>query len=147
MEQSSVANHFRITTGNASKQNFSLMHSYRPIYIVSRTFGQMPFSITYHSNGDIHRPVITKLDALWFLLSLSAIICFAYFGFLLFDLKEVFGSLSPISAVGNFSICCISAMLDLIAIIWDMYYRFIFVDMFRNIAMFDQKVRLLQLEQ
>lgn len=130
----------RFHTENASKQIYTFSHSYQPIYIVSRIFGLMPFSIELDSNGVIQRPAINKLDALWFLVSMIAYICIMYFSFEFFHSEKNVYTLTTISYVGSFLVFRISLILCLLAIILDMCFRFNFVDMFKKIAMFDQKV-------
>lgn len=138
MEQSSVVNHFCISAESATRQNFKMIHTYRPIYIVSRIFGQMPFSIVYHPNGDIHRPAINKLDAVWFLLSMSVFICLMYSAIELFSTNSIV--VSRISTLGNIIIFGISCILGLLAIILDMCFRFKLINTFKKFTKFDQKV-------
>lgn len=143
MAQSSLENPFHITTKSASKQNFNSLHSYyRPIYVVSRIFGQLPFSFQFESNGNIHRPVIKMLDALWFLLSMSALICFMYFSFEYFNYGQKSADLFGIrtSFVGTNLIAGTGLILGLLTIVLDMCNRFKLVDIFKKIYSFDQRV-------
>lgn len=143
MVQFRLETQFQDTTGDASKQNSVMIRSYRPVYIVSRIFGQMPFSIAYHSNGDIHRPVVKKLDALWFLLSMIAFICIIYLLIKFVNTDEIFNNLSPISFMGNYAIFVISSFYGLLAIISDMCFRSKIVDIFKKIDTFDKEVSLI----
>lgn len=58
-------------------QNFE--YGFRPIYCFSRFFGQWPFSIVHHENGTIQKARISRLDGVWFWISvclqLTAIFC------------------------------------------------------------------------
>lgn len=135
-----MSNSFRINTEHAPKHNFDLLHSYRPIYIVLRIFGLMPFSIVFDSNGDIHRPVVRKLDALWFLISMVAFNCFMYFSFKYFNSEENIKPLSTTSFVGNACVYGISSTICLLSLVLDMCFRFKFVNIFKKITIFDKQV-------
>lgn len=141
MAQSPRKNPFLITTENASKQVSHCSHSfYRPIYIVSRIFGLMPFSIAYHSNGVIYRPVVNKLDALWFLLAMATFISFIYLSFEFFISGEHANLLTAVSFVGTFFVFGFNVIVCLLAINLDMCFRFKFVNIFKKITTFDRKV-------
>lgn len=142
MPQLPLKNPFQIYTKNSTRPNCTFSCGFRPIYIVSRVFGQMPFSIEFDSNGVIHRPAIKMLDALWFLISIICYICITYFAFDYFRSDGSFNPLLTFSYVGNnfvFGICIINGLL---AIVLDMCFRFVFVDAFKKIIVFDQKASL-----
>lgn len=139
MAQLPAKNPFRINNKNALKQNQKSSYSFRPIYIVSRIFGQMPFSIEFDSNGVIHRPTVNRLDAFWFSLSIIAFTFFMYPSFKYYTSRQNFNSISPISYVNNFCLFGSNSMLSISAIILDMFFRFKFVNIFKEITIFDQK--------
>lgn len=145
MPQPAVKNPFRINSisslnaENASKQNFTYSRSYRPIYIVSRVLGLMPFSIVIDSSGVILRPAVYTLDALWFLISTIVYICIMYFSFEYFYSEDNFKPISAISLVGNSCIYGINLILCLLAIVFDMLFRFKFVDVFKKFDTFDKE--------
>lgn len=134
-----IKNPFRINHKNASQQNRNSFYSFRPVYIISRIFGQMPFSIVYNSNGTIFRPAVNKLDGLWFPLSIIVFVFSMYPSFKYFTSIENFESISTVSFVGNFCIFGCSSLLGF-SIVLDMCIRFRFVDVFKKIAIFDQRV-------
>lgn len=114
------------------------MLSFRPIYIVSRIFGQRPFSIAYNANGEIDRPVIHRLDGVWFALSTSISIVSiseVYYVFTSFDEYHE----SAISFVGDIFITGISRVPGLLATFLDMYYRFELICIFKKITAFDKR--------
>lgn len=143
MTQPSPGNLFTIATENASKKNFAPARSFRAVYIVSRIFGQMPFSIAYHLNGDVHRAVIKKLDVFWFLLSIITLIYIMYFSMTFFEVSEIFNNLSSVSLVGNYVCFLINSFCGLSAIVYDMCLRSVFVDVFQKLITFDREARLI----
>lgn len=62
---------FQVNNQQAPVRKLNFAYTFRPIYLVSRVFGLMPFSIVYYPNGDIHKPRISKFDGVWSVLSLS----------------------------------------------------------------------------
>lgn len=58
--------HLNTINRQASWSNDTFAHCFRPIYIFSRAFGLMPFSIICQSNGGVRESKVTKFDALWF---------------------------------------------------------------------------------
>ena len=138
----SVGNQFVIEVKRNSNRKFKLPYNLRPIYIVSRIFGQMPFSIAYHSNGEIDRPVVKLLDAVWFMISMSVFV-FLLVHFFTFAKANINPNvMSEITLVGIYFTNEISNTLGLLAIILDMCFRFKLVDMFKRIAIFDKKASL-----
>lgn len=64
----------------AAWQKDTFAYCFRPIHIVSRAFGLMPFSITFDSNGEIQKSNVSKFDVLWFVVWLCLLlfgICFS----------------------------------------------------------------------
>ena len=138
MNLSSVKNHSENEVDCTSKQKFN--SSFRPIYIVSRIFGQMPFSIAYHSNGEIRRPVAKKFDAVWFVVSISV---FIYYMFRLsksFNMKKRFTT--EILHVVDTFVSEIVLFHGFLAIILDMCNRFKLVDIFKMMIIFDKKANV-----
>lgn len=140
MSQASVETHFKIKANKTSNAKCGLLHSFRPIYIVSRICGQMPFSIAYNSNGEIDRPIVNKLDAVWFAMSISLSIIFIlqmYYLFTSFDKHKK--SESEISLTGFKLTFVIIRFPGLLAIILDMYYRVEMIKLFKKITVFDER--------
>lgn len=68
MAKSNSENNVHIDNSNqkVSWPKDTFAHGFRPIYIISRAFGLMPFSITFQSNGDVQKSNVSKFDVLWF---------------------------------------------------------------------------------
>lgn len=56
------------TTENSKALNF--LSSFKLNYYFLRAFGLWPFSFVLDSNGKIQKPKITKIDLLWFIISM-----------------------------------------------------------------------------
>lgn len=137
MLQFPVANQLQITNEYDSNIEFDFSHSFRPTYVVSRIFGQLPFSIVYHPNGDVHRPVINKLDALWFLVSISVFFYIMFSTFEFINMEE--NSIKTFTDLCYIFVFVTSSTLGLSSIVFDMCFRFKFVDNFKRMAIFDKK--------
>lgn len=139
MAQPTVENQFEIKVGKNSKPNRNSLYSFRPIYIVSRILGQMPFSIVHNVNGEIHRPIIKKLDIAWIIISFGIYIYDMYRActFDYFNVQNK-GS-SAVMFVGIIFISVIVHILGFLAITLDMCYRFKLVDIFKKMTHFDKK--------
>lgn len=137
MAQGSIESQLNIKIKNALNAKCSFVHSFRPIYIVSRIFGQMPFSIAYNANGAIDRPVVHKLDVVWFVIAISVFTwdIYHYLKRLIMCQKCVW---EVISVTPKF-IYTIERFLGLLAIILDMCYRFKLFDVFKKIIIFDKR--------
>lgn len=116
----------------AQVRTLNFMQSFRPVYYVSRVFGLKPFSIIYDSNGAVQQSKITKFDGLWFVISMCIYVMMAFsveestdgkFIFLLGNVFTIFG------------LAC-----SVLTIIFDMYNRSRFIDILKNISIFDKEV-------
>lgn len=141
MAQSSVENQFKITIGKVPILKFDFTYSFRPIYILSRIFGQMSFSIIYYPNGEIQRPEVSKFDAVWFVISLGLNFYAAYCIFVLFKTQEDSNFLPKISLFSVISIFILLLLLNLLACVSDICNRFKFMDILKKITLFDKKVK------
>lgn len=134
-------NRIQIKIQKDSNQIIDFTHSFRPIYVVSRIFGQMPFSITSHSNGEIRRPRVSNLDVVWFVIS-SCIYIYAAF----ISSKSIYATLdnnfSNISTVGVVIIFETMMILGLLSIVFDMCFRLKFINILNKFTTFDEKVSL-----
>lgn len=140
MAQSPVENQIQIEIKKDSKQIFNFSHSFRPIYIVSRILGQMPFSIAYHLNGEIPGSRVTKLDVVWFIIS-SSIYIYAT----LLSSKCIYVTLeynfTSTSTLGVVIIFASLLILGLLSIVFDMCCRLKFMDILNKFIIFDKKVK------
>lgn len=66
-------------TKKGKQKIYNFEYGFRPIYYFSRFAGLWPFSIVHHSNGTIQNARISRLDGVWFSISmcfhLLAIFC------------------------------------------------------------------------
>lgn len=139
MAQPTAEDQFEIKVNQNSKPNRNSSCSFRPVYIVSRILGQMPFSIVYNVNGEIHRPIIKKLDIVWIIIPIGIYIYDMYRACAseYFDLLNK-GS-SEVMFVGFIFISVIVHFLGFLTIILDICYRFKLVDIFKKMTNFDKK--------
>lgn len=56
-----------------------VIYSCRPIYLVSRIFGLLPFSIRRDANGEVQRAQLSISDIIWFVISVSGYLLLAYY--------------------------------------------------------------------
>lgn len=54
-----------------SSKKLTFAHSFKPVYILCRIFGFMPFTIAYDSNGAIQTAQIGVADIMWFIISIG----------------------------------------------------------------------------
>lgn len=62
---------------NSKKLTFA--HSFKPVHILCRIFGFMPFTIAYNANGAIQTARIRKIDFMWFLISIGIYLSSAFY--------------------------------------------------------------------
>lgn len=97
----------------ASWQKDSFAYCFRPVYIVSRIFGLMPFSITFGSNGEIRKSNVSKFDVFWFVVWL----CLLLFG-VFFSLK-----MANEHHLDSKSLSLITVLGDTGKIFWSFFWR------------------------
>lgn len=116
------------------------VQSFRVIYIVSRVFGLMPFTIAYNMNGEIEKPTVTKIDAIWFLIS----ICVYSFG--IYTLSQLIFPrgldiyISPLVVLSDNMSVMLGLILGLTCTIFDMFNRSKLIDIVKRFIAFDKKV-------
>lgn len=122
------------------KMNFA--YSFRPIYLVSRVFGLMPFSIVYYPNGGVHKPKITKYDGFWLVLSLSIYI-YGIFSTTSY-INDYSASLrfnSKILNIGYTLSIGLGLILCILSMILDFGNRFKLIDIIKKFDIFDKEVK------
>lgn len=145
MAQLSFTNKFQVITKPPQNHRHKLdfAHNFRPIYIVSRVFGLMPFSFMYKINGDIEKSTITKLDILWFLISM----CTYSFG--TYTLSQLIFPRGPsiyasqtshLVVLSDNIMIMLGLILGFFAVVFDMYNRSKFVEIVKKFIIFDKKV-------
>lgn len=127
---------------NDPQSSCDFVHSFRPIYIVSRIFGHMPFSIVYNANGGIDRAVVNTLDIVW------GIISFGIYSYALFlssnwvRTQRSYKVLPTISIVIDAFVFGSIQVLSMFTIVFDMCCRWELTALIKNFTIFDKKVRL-----
>lgn len=143
MSEISFANKIQVITEPPEirgRHRNDFTRSFRLIHIVSRIFGLMPFSIVCQANGDIDRPTVTKIDILWFLISM-----FVY-SFGIFTLSQLIfprGSniyASHLVVLSDNITIALGLVLGFFAIVFDMNNRSKLVGIVKKISLFDKKV-------
>lgn len=103
------------------------------IYIIARAFGSWPFTIEFNAKSRTSRVQVTKLDLIWFLLSLCIYGLFNWFAVfeqirqLQLSLVEIL--ISQITQISSILVTMLSIAMDMINrnVIWQMiliFHRF-----------------------
>lgn len=124
-----------------NSQKFNFFYSFRPIYYFSRTFGFMPFTIVFNSNGSIQGPNIRTFDILWFIIAITIYILSAIVVLQNTEHLEI-GSTTESEILKNTDFVILVSMLFFGALIiaMDMYNRGTIVEMLKSIKSFDDEV-------
>lgn len=128
-----------VVNQQVSWQKHDFVYCFRPIYIVSRVFGLLPFSLTFHSNGEVQKPNVSKLDIVWFGISLSFLLNAISMSIAIQKSSGKKGSL--ISILGDMWMLFAGLINGVLTIVLDMYNRHKFVDIIKKINTFDREVR------
>lgn len=128
-----------ITKNVTNTPNKNVLFSLRPIYIFSRIFGLMPFSIIRNSNYEIQGVQVGKFDLLWFIISISlysfmAIICFQTTHYVKSPINSV------VIVTGDRILLTICLCNCVIKVVMDMCNRFRLIDIMKKFAFFDNEV-------
>lgn len=126
-----------LKTSNSRRLNF--VHSFKPIYILSRIFGFMPFTIAYNSDGGIQRARITVIDFIWFTISIGVYI-FSTLNFIAFIMRTQVPHSYITLAYATRSIIIMRKLFYIVCIAADMCNRFKLVEILKKIGHFDEKV-------
>lgn len=124
---------------NSNSKNLTFAHSFKPIYILSRIFGFMPFTIAYDSNGAIQTARITVIDFVWFTISVGVYIL-STINFIAFIRHAQIPKAYVTLAYATRSIIIFRKIFYIVCIITDMFNRFKLVEILKKISNFDEKV-------
>lgn len=119
-------------------KTFNFMDSFKPVYFILRLLGLRPFSIVYDSNGEAQQPKITIIDGIWFIISMGLYVLMAYSTEGI-DRKEF-----PVEGfvyILGYIFTIFGLFCSILTIVVDMCNRFKFVEILRNITVFDKEVR------
>lgn len=118
-------------------------HAFQPAYFFSRIFGQIPFTITFNSNGDIQEPHIKKRDIIWLIIS---IFMYSFVSFLIYRTMKYSqdpNMSSYILVFGDFiSVIIVIMCGGVLGMGIDIYNRYKIVDILQRIHQFDKQVNL-----
>ena len=127
----------------AKRQSYSkkltFAYSFKPIYIFSRIFGFMPFTITFDSNGAIQTARIRMIDFIWFIISIG-IHLISSIHFIMLYCHQPIPETSTTLAYGTQSIVVFRKLFNCLCIGIDMYNRHKLVEILRKINIFDENV-------
>lgn len=142
MPQSQIPfrNRFQMDNQLAAFRKLDFLDSFRPIYLVSRVFGQMPFSIVSYPNGDIGGPKVGMLDGLWFAISLCLYTCGAYVAFTCQIYDQPMSKISMVLVIAYSVSFLLGLMLGYISIFLDMCNRCKLTNIVKKFTIFDQEV-------
>lgn len=121
-----------------NSKRLTIAYSLKPMYILSRIFGFMPFSIIFDSNGAIQRARIKKLDFLWFITSIGIYLLSSYH-FLTYSARNRIPKGRATLVYGTRSIVIFRKGLNCLNITMDMHNRFRLVEILKRINTFDEE--------
>lgn len=125
---------------NAQLKQLNYEHGFCPVYNFSRAVGLWPFSIRHNSKGEIQSARISRVDGVWFLIS----ICFHlhaifYFYLNMVDLKDSNKSILTFSILFDL-FKMKSLLIGAVGIILDMLNRNKLASILGKFIIFDNEV-------
>lgn len=138
MVQSSA---FKDVNGGIRSKKLNFADSFRPVYYCSRVFGLMPYSIVYDSNGDVQEPKVRALDFLWFVISMCVYTSMAIILYRTINLPQESNTSAYILILGDCVLLIFALIFGAQIIGMDMFNRFRFIDIQKNINTFDKEAR------
>lgn len=134
-----VVRNFFIKKG-CSWQTHSFAYCFRPIYIVSRILGLIPFSIAFRSNGEMQKPKMSKIDFVWFAIYLSLLFYGLSLAFGMVKLQQSSSKdCSLISILGDSGMILLGLIITTVAIVLNFCNRRELVEIFKDINTFDKE--------
>lgn len=119
-----------------SKTHNNFEFSFQPIYYFSRSFGLMPFTVVYDSNGEAQRSKVRILDGFMFSVAICLCLTMAYYtcqGTNFLNLPYIF------VLVGQ-NIQTMNMISGALVIGMDMCNRFKIIDILNRFTTFDKQV-------
>lgn len=120
-----------------NSKRLTFAHSFKPIYIWSRLFGFMPFTIVFDSDGAIRTAQMRVIDILWLIVSIGIYLLSASHFIIYTGRKPV---ISATLTQGARSIVVFRKLFNCLCIGIDMCNRVKLVDILKKINTFDEKV-------
>lgn len=124
---------------NTNSERLTFTHSFKPIYILSRIFGFMPFTIVYDSNGAIQTAQIKVIDFFWFIISIVIYLLSTLYFITYVRRKQIPDSFATL-AYATRTIVIFRKLFYCVCISTDMCNRFKLVEILKKINIFDERV-------
>lgn len=125
---------------NVHKKIINFTDIFRPIYYFARFCGQLPFTIVRSPTDEFHRSQVTRLDAIWFVLSISlyAAVSFRTAQILTFEINA--NETEHVLFVGNAALHIITMSFGILKVALDLFNRHKLVDILNKFTKFDHEV-------
>lgn len=124
--------------GSALK-NFDFVYNLYTIHLYSRLFGLVPFSIFRDSSGEVQRAHVSKLDLLWFVISISFYFYLAYAYWVVTSEMHYVNGLFVLR-LGDTLLIGVGLIYSGAICIMDMYNRSRIVEFLKKFILFDKNV-------
>lgn len=122
------------------KKSVNLYDLIRPIYVISRIFGMLPFRILRSSTGDIVGQYVGPIDLIWFFVTIGIYFFLAFSSIQNIAADQHWETKSLFSIGDNF-IVLYDITTAILTIILDMFNRHHFINILKKFIEFDKKVR------
>lgn len=120
------------------KKSLNFFHCVQPVYIISRIFGLLPFSIQYNPNGCVKAAKVTVFDGFWFIGSIGLNLFFGYR--VASDIPDMPKEESSILFIGFRTVFVICFILTALSTVLDMMNRNRIVKIVKDLTEFDNSV-------
>lgn len=121
-------------------QQLNFEHGFRPIYYFSRAVGLWPFSICHNSNGAIQSARISRLDGVWFFVSMCFhLLAMCYYYVNMVDLEDSNKTILTFSILYSL-FQTKSLLIGAVGIVLDMLNRRRLVNLLEKFMIFDSEV-------
>lgn len=127
----------RIRSNQAPKKSVNLFDCVRPMHLICRIFGMLPFKILHSSRGDILGHHIGPIDLIWLIVSIG--LCFSG-TFYFYRILSTSARRNNLMAILDRYNVFIDIALMLFTIIVDMVHRHRFIQILKQFIEFDRKV-------
>lgn len=124
---------------NIDSKRLTFAHSFKPIYIFSRIFGFMPFTIVLDSSGAIQTARVSVFDSMWFIIFIGTYL-FSTLYFVTYVRGKQVASTFATLAYATRTIVVFRKLFNCMCITTDMCNRFKLVEILKKIGTFDEKV-------
>lgn len=127
--------------GDAERQRKRRLHFYdciKPIHVISRIFGSMPFTIHVSSNGRIAKACVGVLNAVWLICMIMLNLVFAYFAF--YSSRSIVNKYSSVAHLSDHFLGFFQLLMCISSIILSVFNCNRFLKILRELVAFDNNV-------